>query len=100
MRQRLSGLSCIHRTPAGLPFGMPGIGDEIDSAIQQAPQPILQSTLFLLQLNKKQEAHCDGSSEADPSSFIFWVRSMVENTYLPHLPFISATSSLSIPIFL
>ncbi|WP_281175775.1 hypothetical protein [Marinomonas fungiae] len=25
-------------TPAGLPFGMPGMGLEIDGAIQQAPQ--------------------------------------------------------------
>ena len=28
---------------------MPGIGDEIDGAMQQAPQPILQSELLLLQ---------------------------------------------------
>lgn len=27
-------------TPAGLPFGMPGIGDVIDGAVQQAPQPL------------------------------------------------------------
>jgi hypothetical protein len=26
-------------TPAGLPSGMPGIGLEIDGAVQQAPQP-------------------------------------------------------------
>ena len=29
-------------TPAGLPKGMPGIGLEIDGAIQQAPQPARQ----------------------------------------------------------
>jgi hypothetical protein len=28
----------MHLTPAGLPSGIPGIGDDIDSAIQQAPQ--------------------------------------------------------------
>lgn len=45
-RQRLSGVSCTQRTPAGLPSGMPGIGDEIDGAIQQAPQPIRHSIIF------------------------------------------------------
>jgi hypothetical protein len=29
----------MQRTPAGLPSGMPGIGEEIDGAMQQAPQP-------------------------------------------------------------
>jgi hypothetical protein len=29
----------MQRTPAGLPFGMPGIGEEIDGAMQQAPHP-------------------------------------------------------------
>ncbi len=28
--------------PAGFPAGMPGIGEEIDRAMQQAPQPGLQ----------------------------------------------------------
>ncbi len=32
----------MQRTPAGLPFGIPGIGDEIDGAIQHAPQPTRQ----------------------------------------------------------
>lgn len=36
--QRLSAVSCTQGTPAGLPSGMPGIGEEIDSAMQQAPQ--------------------------------------------------------------
>ncbi len=36
--QRRSGSSCTHMTPAGLPRGMPGIGDVIDGAMQQAPQ--------------------------------------------------------------
>jgi len=31
--------SCTQRTPAGLPCGMPGIGLEMDGAIQHAPQP-------------------------------------------------------------
>jgi len=83
-----------------LPFGIPGIGDEIDNAMQQAPQPILQSTLFLLQLIKKQEAHMMGQTKQTHHHLFCWVRSVVENTYLPHLPFISAISSLSIPRFL
>jgi elongation factor P len=33
----------MHLTPAGLPSGIPGIGDEIEIAIQQAPQPGRQS---------------------------------------------------------
>ena len=36
--QRRSGNNCTHRTPAGLPRGMPGIGDVIEGAIQHAPQ--------------------------------------------------------------
>jgi len=28
----------MHFTPAGLPEGIPGIGEEIDIAMQQAPQ--------------------------------------------------------------
>jgi hypothetical protein len=31
--------------PEGFPLGMPGIGDEIETAIQQAPQPFLQSII-------------------------------------------------------
>ncbi len=41
--QRKSGNNCTHRTPAGLPCGMPGIGDEIEGAMQHAPQPGRQS---------------------------------------------------------
>nr|WP_240162625.1 hypothetical protein [Glaciimonas sp. PAMC28666] len=29
----------MQRTPAGLPCGMPGIAEEMDGAVQQAPQP-------------------------------------------------------------
>jgi len=38
IRQRLSSLSCKQRTPAGFPFGIPGIGLVIEGAIQHAPQ--------------------------------------------------------------
>jgi hypothetical protein len=44
--QRFSSSSCTQRTPAGFPFGIPGIGDEIDGAIQQAPQPARQESSF------------------------------------------------------
>jgi hypothetical protein len=39
MRQALVALSCAQRTPAGLPAGMPGIGELMEGAMQQAPQP-------------------------------------------------------------
>lgn len=38
MRHRLFSPSCTHLTPAGFPFGMPGIGLVIEGAVQQAPQ--------------------------------------------------------------
>jgi hypothetical protein len=34
----------MHLTPAGLPSGIPGIGDEIKIAMQQAPQSGRQYT--------------------------------------------------------
>lgn len=38
MRQRLLFPSWTHLTPAGFPFGIPGIGLFIDGAMQHAPQ--------------------------------------------------------------
>ena len=38
----------MHRTPAGLPSGIPGIGEDIDIAMQQAAHPILH--LFALSI--------------------------------------------------
>lgn len=35
---RISSASCMHRTPAGLPLGIPGIGLVIEGAVQHAPQ--------------------------------------------------------------
>jgi hypothetical protein len=40
---RLSSLNWTHRTPAGLPPGIPGIGELIEGAMQHAPQPVRQS---------------------------------------------------------
>ena len=42
MRQALLWSSWLQRTPAGLPAGMPGMGDEIDGAMQQAPHRLRQ----------------------------------------------------------
>ena len=39
MRQRPLSFSCTHGTPAGLPLGIPGRGEEMDGAMQQAAQP-------------------------------------------------------------
>jgi hypothetical protein len=36
----------MHFTPAGFPSGIPGIGEEIDIAMQQAPQSGRQSIDF------------------------------------------------------
>jgi len=38
--QAFWSVSCMQRTPAGLPFSMPGMGEEMDGAMQQAPQPV------------------------------------------------------------
>ena len=38
-RQRRSASSCTQAVPAGLPRGMPGIGEVMDGAVQQAAQP-------------------------------------------------------------
>jgi hypothetical protein len=40
--QRRAVVSCTHGTPAGLPWGMPGMAWVMDGAMQQAPQPLLQ----------------------------------------------------------
>ncbi len=38
----------MQRIPAGFPRGIPGIGEEIEGAMQQAAQPGLQATLSIL----------------------------------------------------
>lgn len=37
MRHRSFSSSWTHLIPAGLPVGMPGIGEEMDGAVQHAP---------------------------------------------------------------
>jgi hypothetical protein len=49
--QLKSGNSCIQDTPAGLPFGIPGIGELIDGAVQHAPQLGLHN-IILFSLNE------------------------------------------------
>lgn len=34
-----SWVSCTQRTPLGLPLGIPGMGEDMDKAMQHAPQP-------------------------------------------------------------
>ena len=46
MAQPLSSINCTQRTPAGLPLGMPGIGEVMEGAVQQAPQPGRQLTAW------------------------------------------------------
>jgi len=38
-KQQLSSVNWQQRIPAGFPWGIPGIGDEIDGAMQHAAQP-------------------------------------------------------------
>jgi hypothetical protein len=49
----LSLFNCKHLTPAGLPVAIPGIAEDMDRAIQQAPQPALHCILSLLSLKNK-----------------------------------------------
>lgn len=42
-RQPSASSSWTHGIPAGLPCGIPGIGEVIDGAMQHAPQPLRQS---------------------------------------------------------
>lgn len=44
-RQPSCASSCTHATPAGLPLGMPGIGELIEGAMQQAAQPGRQESV-------------------------------------------------------
>jgi len=41
----------MHLTPAGLPSGMPGMGDEIEIAMQHAPHTGLHSITCVLLAN-------------------------------------------------
>jgi hypothetical protein len=50
--QRFCASSCTQRTPAGLPFGMPGIGLLMEGAVQHAPHCSLQ-IILLVNYNKK-----------------------------------------------
>lgn len=43
IRQRSAPSSCTQATPAGLPCGMPGIGELIEGAVQHAAQPLRQA---------------------------------------------------------
>lgn len=56
--QRLSGVSWTQRTPAGLPSGIPGIGEEIEGAMQHAAQPIRHSMASALDLSGDPDRSC------------------------------------------
>jgi len=45
----------MHLTPEGFPSGIPGIGDDIDIAIQQAPQPGRQSIVIRQKTKDKRQ---------------------------------------------
>lgn len=52
IRQRFCASSCTHRSPARLPSGMPGMGDDIEGAMQQAPQPGRQVNSLMREVKK------------------------------------------------
>ncbi len=66
---RMSGSSCTQGMPAGLPCGIPGIGDEMLGAMQQAPQFGRHSMLTTcLPLSSWRTRNLCGRSEEAPSS--------------------------------
>ncbi len=50
--QALAAVSCAQRIPAGLPWGMPGKGEVMEGAMQQAPQWGRQFMVFSLCLRR------------------------------------------------
>ncbi|ETX11805.1 hypothetical protein MUS1_07620 [Marinomonas ushuaiensis DSM 15871] len=53
MAQLKSLSNCMQGLPAGFPFGIPGIGDEIEGAVQHAPQSGLHCIVYNLVLRQK-----------------------------------------------
>ena len=53
----------MHLTPEGFPSGIPGIGDDIDIAIQQAPQPGRQSIVIRQKTKDKRQKIKDKGSK-------------------------------------
>ena len=43
-----SSVRWIHLTPAGFPDGIPGMGDDIEGAMQHAPHPLLHFILKII----------------------------------------------------
>jgi hypothetical protein len=79
-RQRLSSVNCTHRTPAGLPWGMPGMGEEIERTTQQAAQPALhsisatQSTLNSSLKSLGERCRCRHPGSRQPSAAVLSCR--------------------------
>lgn len=64
IRQPLASSNCAQRTPAGLPFGMPGMGLEMEGAMQQAPQWGRQSMLSQSTKSGRKPLLCTSTIEA------------------------------------
>ena len=60
----------MHGIPAGLPCGMPGIGDEMDGAMQHAPQPGRHSMfgIIVAPVPQRKAAAASGPPAQKPSS--------------------------------
>lgn len=66
MRQRASSPSWMQRTPAGLPWGMPGMGELMEGAVQQAPQPGRQFMVFAIDCVAATACQMGGRVDFDP----------------------------------
>ena len=82
--QRNSRSNWIHGTPAGLPFGIPGIADEIDGAMQHAPQPgrhfiFHYSCMLLIYPRRKKRQYSKNKSalKTVSESFVYSFTSLV-----------------------
>lgn len=114
--QRLSAVSWTHLTPAGFPWGIPGTGELMEGAMQQAPQPSRQATgegspggekeLMMVLLithetgdpagEKTNPGHVDAEQEPPPSKTVqgdrlSWTKLKVSRTVSPTLAKRAAT---------
>ena len=97
----------MQRTPAGLPFGMPGIGEEMEGAMQQAPQLGLQENFVMAPVYSKHHSKhrqpqstrldhvCISPLQYDPTDSFESIYSDEWILYFLHLPQLKRARNLS-----
>ena len=71
----------MHLVPAGLPPGIPGIYEDMDGTMQQAPQLVLQFNLLLLIIIRSQYPEfCPAIKEMSHLLLIF-IRQITDITF-------------------